>query len=115
MLNQKSKRSWFIDWLHERIKTGIIRHRKDGMSEYTITGIKNVRPFLLLIQPFLIIKIDQANLLLEIMNNLENLKTKYELLEVCKKVDKFGEFNDSKNRTINYNVVKEFFDKYFSP
>lgn len=53
---QKSIRHNFIEWLHTIIGTGIIYKRKDGMSEYTITGIKNVRPFLIEISPFLRIK-----------------------------------------------------------
>lgn len=68
---QKTIRSWFIEWLHKEIELGIIRHIKDGMSEYTITGIKNVRPILLLLLPYLMIKKDQADLLLNIMDELE--------------------------------------------
>ena len=81
---QKSNRHWFIEQLHHTIKSGVIRKRKDGMSEYTITGIKNVRPFLYSILPFLIIKKEQAKLLLEI---IEDLEKKEPFLKICKKVD----------------------------
>lgn len=70
VFSQKTIRSSFIDWLDSIIKLGVIRHRKDGMSEYTITGINNVRSFLLCISPYLIIKKFQSELLLKIMNDL---------------------------------------------
>ena len=110
---QKSIRHSFIEWLHSIISIGVIRKRKDGISEYTITGIKNVRPFLIELYPYLIIKKDQATLLLEIMNEMEKDLDPNSFLELCKKVDLFKDLNDSKKRTINYEVVKSTFDMIF--
>jgi hypothetical protein len=81
------------------------------MSEYTITGISNVRPFLLNIYPYLVIKKNQADLLIYIMNELEKKQTNSSFLELCKYVDKFADYNDSKKRIINYNTVKSHFEK----
>lgn len=110
---QKSSRHQFIEWLHKIIGLGVIRKRKDGISEYTITGIKNVRPFLIQLYPYLKIKKDQANLLLYIMNEMEKDLNSDSFLELCKKVDLFKDLNDSKKRTINYEVVKSTFDMIF--
>lgn len=110
---QKTVRHDFILWLHIIIKVGIIRKRIDGISEYTITGIKNVRPFLMEIYPYLRIKKDQADLLIYIMNEMEKELNSYSFLELCKKVDLFKDLNDSKKRTINYEIVKSTFDTLF--
>lgn len=107
---QKSTRNWFIDFLHSIIKIGIIRHRKDGITEYTITGIKNVRLLMNNIYPYIIMKKNQADLIIEIMNELEKEQTKTSFLKLCKKVDQFAEFNDSKKRTINYNYVQSYYN-----
>lgn len=110
---QKTSRYFFIEWIHSIIKCGVIRIRKDGISEYTIIGIKNVRPFLEKISPFLIVKKKQSDLLLEIMKEMElnSNKDKSSFLNLCKKVDLFMSLNDSKKRTMTSNVVETFFNK----
>lgn len=113
--SQKSNRHWFIIWLHEIIKVGVIRKRNDGMSEYTITGIKNVRPFLLSILNYLVIKADQGKLLCEIMNELETINNHTEFYELCKKVDKFVLLKDSRNRTVTSDEVYKYLNNKFSP
>ncbi len=110
---QKTIRHEFIEWLHSIIKVGIIRKRNDGISEYTITGIKNVRPFLMEIYPYLRIKKNQGDLLIYIMNEMEKELNSDSFLELCKKVDLFKDLNDSKKRIINYEVVKSTFDTLF--
>lgn len=49
--------------------------------------------------PYLRIKKDQANLLIEIMNKMEKDLNSDSFLELCKKVDLFKDLNDSKKRT----------------
>lgn len=103
--SQLTKRHWFIEWLHSILKIGIIRKRKDGISEYTLTGIKNIEPFLKLILPYLKIKKVQGTLLLEIINDIKNINNKDKFINICKKVDKFVLLNDSKIRTITSDIV----------
>ena len=38
---QKTSRKYFLLELHKLLNLGVIRHRKDNMSEYTITGFTN--------------------------------------------------------------------------
>lgn len=107
---QKSNRHDFILWLHSFIKTGVIRKRKDGLSEYTITGVTNVLPLLKEFLPYLKIKKKQAELLLEILEKLNLDLNKKEFIKLCEKVDRFEELNDSKKRTITSKTVKLFFN-----
>ena len=104
---QKSSRRWFIDQLHNTIKMGYVRERKDGMIELTIKALDDVKTLLTLIKPFLLIKKPQANLVLEIIDLLKDIKTDHEFLEVCKLIDKFMNLNDSKKRTNTYEMVKK--------
>jgi len=85
---------------------GYIRERNDGMLELTIKSTKDVKLLLTLIKPFLIMKKPQANLVLEIIDLMDNIKTDYDFLEVCKLIDKFIILNDSKKRTNTSDIVK---------
>ena len=86
---------------------GYVRSRKDNMSELTIKNPKEVKILITKIIPFLIIKKPQANLVLEIIDLMDNIKTDYDFLEVCKLIDKFIILNDSKKRTNTSEIVKK--------
>jgi len=86
---------------------GYIRSRKDGMLELTIKNTKEVYKLITLIKPFLIMKKPQANLVLEIIDLMDNIKTDYDFLEVCKLIDKFIILNYSKKRTNTSEIVKK--------
>jgi len=85
---------------------GYIRERNDGMLELTIKTSDQVKILLTLIRPFLIMKKPQADLVLEIIDLLKNIKTDHEFLEVCKLMDRFMILNDSKKRINTYEIVK---------
>ena len=85
---------------------GYIRERNDGMLELTIKTSDQVKIILTLIRPFLIMKKPQADLVLEIIDLLKNIKTDHEFLEVCKLMDRFMILNDSKKRINTYEIVK---------
>ena len=104
---QKSSRSWFINYLHNLLNMGYVRSRKDNMSELTIKNPKEVKILITKIIPFLIIKKPQANLILEIIDLLDGIKTDHDFLEVCKLIDKFIILNDSKKRTNTSEIVKK--------
>jgi hypothetical protein len=105
--HQKSHRHWFILWLAKQIPKGKIRKRRDGISEYILSGEHAVKPLLKRIYPFLQVKKAQAKLLLDIVHNLPTAKDPHSFLELCRSVDHFVELNDSKKRTITANVVKQ--------
>ena len=96
-----------LKWLKEIFGVGYIRHRKTGISDYTIVESEKVKKILELLKPYVKLKNKQVELGLEILKKLKGKKSKEEFLEICKLVDKFKELNYSKKRTINYEVVKK--------
>ena len=104
---QDKKYVEILDWLKNYFGVGYIRHRKTGISDYTIVESKEVKRILLLLQPYVRLKKKQVELGLEILSKLENKKSEEDFLEICKLVDKFKELNYSKKRTITYKTVSE--------
>ena len=96
-----------LEWLKEQIGSGYIRHRKTGISDYTIVESKEVEKLLTLLLPYVKLKRKHSELGLEIIKRLENKKTNQDFLEICKLVDKFKDLNYSKKRTITYKVVSK--------
>ena len=105
---QKSEYVWILDWLKRLFGCGYIRHRKTGISDYTIVEPKEVKKILQLLQPHVRLKKKQIELGLEILNKLEKKKCNEDFLEICKIVDKFKDINYSKKRTITHEVVSKF-------
>ena len=105
---QKTECVEILDWLKEIFKCGYIRHRKTGVSDYTIVESKEVRRILELLRLYVRLKKKQVELGLEILDRLEDKKTDLDFIEICKLVDKFGEMNYSKKRMITHDVVNKF-------
>lgn len=91
---------------------GVIRERKDGMLELTIIATGEVEKLLLQLQPYLIIKRPQANILLEILKRQKSINSDHEFLEVKKLIDKLETLKDSKKRTKRAELVEK---KLFPP
>jgi len=105
---QKTNFKEILEWLKEQFgNVGYIRHRKTGISDYTIVDSKEVKKILLLLQPFVRLKRKQIELGLEIFNKIEDRKSENDFLEICKLVDKFKELNYSKKRTITSEFVEK--------
>ena len=104
---QKSENISILEWLKEQFGVGYIRHRKTGISDYTIVESKEVQKILKLLQPYVKLKKKQVELGLEILQKLENKKSNKDFLEICKLVDKFKDLNYSKKRTITYEIVNK--------
>ena len=104
---QDTRNKKILEWLKEIFEAGYIRHRKTGISDYTIVEPKEVRKILELLRPYVKLKKKQVELGIKILNKLESEKSKENLLEVCKLVDKFKKLNYSKKRTMTYEVVKK--------
>ena len=105
---QDTKNKEILEWLKKIFEAGYIRHRKTGISDYTIVEPKEVYRILKLLQPYVKLKKKQVEIGIEILNKLESEKSKENFLEICKLVDKFKELNYSKKRTMTYEVVKKF-------
>ena len=104
---QDSSNVRILEWLKEQIGSGYIRHRKTGISDYTIVEPKEVKKLLKLLLPYVKLKKKHSELGLEIINRLETKKSNEDFLEICKLVDKFKDLNYSKKRTITYEVVSK--------
>lgn len=107
----KQRKHFFLQFQKE-IGLGTLRERKDGIVELALVGQSSVLPFLRRIQPFLRLKQKQANLVIQIIEQLPLTKNSPEkFLSLCLLADQVGALNDSKSRTISTNVVlKEFQD-----
>ena len=80
------------------ISLGYIRERKDGIIEYTIGRKEAIRAFLKMVQPYLIMKREQAALMIEILDMKAKIKNKKNFLKLMKVIDRFRELNYSKKR-----------------
>jgi len=109
---QKQQYRWFLSWLQDQFNgVGYIRNRNDGMSEYTIVGITDVKNVLTVLSPYLRMKKPQAELTLKVISQMPGSgrkMTKELLLMLSKDVDHFLELNYSKKRTNTSQKVRDF-------
>lgn len=107
---QKKERLHFLTQFQSEIGSGSIRDRGDGIAELALVGKNTVLPFLKQIQPFLRLKRKQANLVIQIIEQLSLTKNSYEkFLDLCKLTDQVSNLNDSKSRLITSAVVEKTF------
>lgn len=94
-----------------------MRHRKTGISDYTIVEPEAIRYLLKLLRPYVRLKKKHVELGLNILEKLDQSKTAHDFLEACCMVDCFEELNYSKKRTIHADNVKDFLERhnYFTP
>jgi len=98
---QKTQHRDFLLELKERLGCGYVRIRNDGMSEYTIVGLKEAEFVLKLLYPFLRLKKALAKEVLDIINQhpLQREMTAQKLVVLSRLADKASLFNYSKKRT----------------
>ena len=101
---QKSNNSEILEWLKSQFGAGYIRHRKTGMSDYTIVDSMEVFKILKLLHPYVRLKKKHVELGLEI---LQKMQSPYNFEEICRLVDKFKDINYSKKRKITYEIVSK--------
>ena len=77
---------------------GHLRQRSDGICEFIINKKDSIRRFLKLVKPYVRLKADQADLILEILNAKEKVENKHDFESLAKLVDRFRELNYSKKR-----------------
>ena len=112
---QKTAHQKFLLWLKEQLGYGYVRSRNDGMSEYTIVGLREVEYVLKLLSPFLRLKKVLARDVLEIISKHPSQRkmTATKLISLSKLVDKTASFNYSKKRTITSVKVQDFLRNSF--
>lgn len=98
---QKTMHQGFLLQLKERLGYGYVRARNDGMSEYTIVGLREVEYVLTLLYPFLRLKKQLAKDVLRLIKEHPSQRkmTVSKLILLSKLVDKTAAFNYSKKRT----------------
>lgn len=112
---QKTVHRDHLEWIKEQFKCGYVRDRNDGMSEYTIVGIKSVHDVLLQLAPFTRLKKPHVSLALRIFKALPKRFTSERLIAVGKLVDEFKGLNYSKRRQNTAATLEEFFNRHDSP
>jgi hypothetical protein len=104
---QNKRYNWFLENLQKDLKCGSIRTKNDGVTEYIITGTDPVKNLLLQLKDCLVLKKRQANLVLEILEQKKQIKSKADFLKVCQLTDKVAMLNYSKKRTITTKEVEK--------
>lgn len=107
---QSKKNHNIMLWLKSRLKVGNIRIRKDGISEYAITGKYAVVLIIKVLLPYLKIKKELGYLILKIIEEDVNVLNKFDFLNVCMLVDTTLKLTYGKKRKINSEIVKQYFD-----
>ncbi len=82
------------------IGCGKLRIRKDGILEYVINRIDDVKEFLIYIKPFVILKKKQVELMLKIIDLKSKIETEKDFRLLLKLVDSYRELNYSKKRKV---------------
>lgn len=110
---QKTIHQDYLLWLKKQLDFGYIRARRDGMTEYTIVGLREVEYVLKLLYPFLRLKKELARNVLRIIEKHppQRQMTKAQLLKLSQLVDKTAWFNYSKKRTVTSAKIVTFFEK----
>ena len=105
---QKTENQQILHWLKSQFESGYIRHRKTGISDYTIVEPMEVKRILQLLGPYVRLKKDHVRLGLQIIDKLSSIGNPDEFLNLCCLVDRFQEINYSKKRTITSRTVEAF-------
>jgi intein/homing endonuclease len=98
VLFQSAKDEEIFKEICSLIDCGYLRKRKDGILEYTIGRVADIKNFLEMIGPYLILKKRQADLILKILEKKELVKNKNDFKKLMDLIDKFRGLNYSKKR-----------------
>ena len=109
---QKTEKAEILEWLHGIFRKGYIRHRKTGISDYTIVEPDEVKSILLMLEAYVRLKHEQVALGVEILKKLQQVSDAEHFLEVCRMVDRFKDLNYSKKRTISSGEVQKFLEQH---
>ena len=77
---------------------GQMRERKDGILEYVINKIDDIREFLKCVHPFVIMKKRQIELMIKIIEAKDRVENKNDFIALLNLVESYRELNYSKKR-----------------
>ena len=103
---QRTDKQEILEWLKENLQSGYIRHRKTGVSDYTIVEPKDVYRILMALKPYAILKSEHIQIGLSILEKLPKVVDGISFLNICQLVDRFQEINYSKKRTVTSRNVE---------
>ena len=95
---QSSKEKAKFKKICSLIKLGYIRERKDGILEYIISKNDNILDFVKMINPYVILKKEQAKLIVKILEAKVKVKNKKDFEKLINLIDSFRNLNYSKKR-----------------
>ena len=98
VLFQSAKDKKQFEELCSMIGYGNMRERKDGIMEYTINRIDDVKLFLECVKPYVMLKHRQLELMLEIINQKSKVKDSSDFEALLKLINSYKELNYSKKR-----------------
>lgn len=98
VLFQSSKDRKKFEKICSLINLGYIRERKDDILEYTIGKEESIREFIKYVGPFLILKKEQASLMIKILDTKASIKDKKDFVVMAKFIERFRNLNYSKKR-----------------
>ncbi|MCB9812545.1 hypothetical protein H6778_02715 [Candidatus Nomurabacteria bacterium] len=81
-----------------QIGYGKTRLRKDGIYEFTISKQDDIVDFLAKVSPYLLLKQEQAKLMLEILSLKKGISSEKDFKQLLNRIDTFRELNYSKKR-----------------
>ena len=105
---QQQRNQVILHWLKSQLKLGYIRHRNDGMVEYTIVGLKEVKGVLTTLLPYLRLKKRLSEQVIRLIGEHPARMNSEELVRLSKMVDATAKFNYSKKRTNTSEVVQAY-------
>ncbi|MBI5401383.1 LAGLIDADG family homing endonuclease [Candidatus Wolfebacteria bacterium] len=98
VLFQSNKDRENFEKLCKLIGYGYLRERKDGILEYVINRIDDIKDFLEAISPYSILKRDQIRLMMKIIKFKKKIKNANDFKSLLKLVDDYRNLNYSKKR-----------------
>ena len=98
VLFQSQKNRKKFEKLCSLVGLGYLRIRRDGILEYIIGKSDELQKFLQMVKPFVILKKEQVNLMMKILDQKERVKNKKDFQKLMNLIERFRELNYSKKR-----------------
>jgi len=98
---QAGKEKNHLEWLNKLTGRGYLRKRNDGIIEYILGDVESIKDLIKNLIPYLRLKQRQANLMLDILEMKQKIKSAADFVRLAKKIDIFQEINYSKKRIQN--------------
>ena len=105
---QKTENRKILKWLKSKFGCGYIRHRKTGISDYTIVEPKEVLKILRIFKPYVILKKKHVDIGIRILEKLPFADNPGRFIKLCRLVDTYKNINYSKKRTNTSEIVRNY-------